>query len=109
MSRYNKRVKATNRNDLYENTFTKRGVVEVVQYSTPTLRDLTEEDKLRIPYVEYTWRAGDRYWNLASRFFGDPRQWWVIAEFNNKPTEGHIKKGDIIRIPVPLENFLRDI
>ena len=39
----------------------------------------------------------------------DQQYWYIIARFNNKPTEGHIKKGDIIRIPVPLENFLRDM
>jgi nucleoid-associated protein YgaU len=109
MSRYNKRVKATNKNELYDNTFEKRGVNEVVQYSTPILTDMSEDDKLRVAYIEHTWRSGDRYWNLSSKYYGDPRQWWVIAEFNNLPTEAGIEPGTVIKVPTDLAVILGEI
>lgn len=102
MSRYNKRIKAKNKNDLYKNTLEERGAVEIIQYSTPTLNNLSEEERLRIPYVEHIWVSGDRFWSLASRFFGDPRQWYLIAQFNNLPTEAGIEPGTVIKIPTDL-------
>jgi nucleoid-associated protein YgaU len=53
---------------------------------------------------------GDKYYKLADAFYGDSRDWWVIAKFNQKPTESHVKIGDIILIPKPLSvilNYLR--
>ena len=49
---------------------------------------------------------GDRYYKLAASFYGDARYWWIIAWFNKKPTESHIKVGDIIRIPTSLGDIL---
>jgi len=33
--------------------------------------------------------------------------WWVIAWFNKLPTESHIKLGDVIYIPMPLNEILK--
>ena len=49
---------------------------------------------------------GDRYYKLADGYYGDSRYWWIIAWFNKKPTESHIKVGDIIRVPTSLGDIL---
>ncbi len=36
-----------------------------------------------------------------------PRFWWVIAQFNQRPTEANCQVGDMIMIPMPLEAVLR--
>jgi len=46
---------------------------------------------------------------LASKYYGDPKQWWVIASFNRTPTESHVKIGDLIRIPLSLADALQVI
>ena len=51
----------------------------------------------------HTWSQGDRYWKLAAEHYGEPTYWWVIARFNYRPTESHVKVGDTIIIPKPLE------
>jgi nucleoid-associated protein YgaU len=64
----------------------------------------------RLDILTYVWSMGDRYYKLAYRFYGDSKDWWVIAKFNQKPTESHVKIGDIILIPKPLNlviNYLR--
>ena len=44
---------------------------------------------------------------LAFDIYDDASLWWVIAKFNNKPTEGHLKLGDQVLIPLPLSQVLR--
>jgi nucleoid-associated protein YgaU len=49
---------------------------------------------------------GDRYWKLASRYYGDPKLWWAIAWYNQRPTEAHLKAGTKIFIPQPIDKVL---
>ncbi len=99
MSRYSNRIVATNEEDLYYDVLRKRGVKKIKQYTTPTLKRPTQEMIDSIGYTKYVWTVGDRFWDLADRFYGDRKLWWVIARFNNKPTEGHMSPGDEIKIP----------
>ena len=102
MSRYNNRRKGSNSEEMYETILEERGVKEIIQYTTPTLKYPTDEEALRIRTVDYTWRQGDRFWRLAARHYGDPNLWWVIAQFNKKPIEGLLAPGDVIKIPLNL-------
>jgi nucleoid-associated protein YgaU len=79
----------------------------VEQYSTPVNVRLTDAQRRTITEVNHIWKTGDRYYKLAERYYGRPQYWWAIALYNNKPTEGHIKLGDTIRVPLPLEKYLR--
>ena len=106
MSRYTRRIKATNTSDLYEKVFEDRGIKKVVQYRTPTLRYPTDEELQDIDRIKYTWRLGDMFWRLADKYYGDPNLWWVIAQFNKKPTEAHMELGEEIEIPLELSKVL---
>jgi len=53
------------------------------------------------------WTVGDHYWKLASKYYGDPSAWWVIGWFNQKPTEAHVKTGNLVLIPTSLEDVYR--
>ena len=63
-------------------------------------------DVLSFDYKTHFWSLGDRYYKLAHFYYGDSRYWWVIAWFNKKPTEQHIKLGDVVKVPLPLETVL---
>ena len=106
MSRYNTREQALNRQDLYKEVLENRGVQQIVQYRTPVLNFPSEEQFKNMSTVDYTWKQGDRFWRLASKQYGDSRLWWVIAQFNRKPTEGHLLPGDVIKIPTNLTEAL---
>lgn len=106
MSRYNGRDKASNSNEMYKETFDERGVEQIEQYRTPELVFPTREEEKRIKTVDYVWSQGDRYWRIAAKQYGDPNLWWVIAQFNKKPTEGHLSPGDTIKIPLELSRVL---
>ena len=106
MSRYKGRNKGTNDSEIYKEILENRGVEKIVQYTTPRLNMPTGKDYNRIQTVEHVWRAGDKFWRLASENYSDPKLWWVIAQFNQKPTEGHLEPGDVIKIPLNLAVIL---
>jgi hypothetical protein len=110
INRYNNRQIFKNDLDLYSNFFKERNVKFINSYETPNFIYPDSEQMARLDILTYVWSMGDRYYKLAYRFYGDSKDWWVIAKFNQKPTESHVKIGDIILIPKPLNlviNYLR--
>ena len=92
---------------MYERILDDRHVSKIQQYRTPSMKYPTDEQLKRISYVTHSWVYGDRFWKLADRHYGDPKLWWVIAQFNQKPTEAHVEIGDEIKIPFPLGRVLK--
>lgn len=99
------RRKATNRNKQYKEVLEERGVDKIEQYRTPTLTEISSE----ISSFEYTWKFGDKFWQLAHSFYGNKKYWYIIAQFNNKPTESHLSIGDKIKIPYDLQEVLQEM
>ena len=104
-SRYDGRLIFANSNIMYSHLLEERGLTKIVQYSTPFFRKLTPQQERRLTVVQRRWSTGDRLYKLAAHHYGDPRYWWVIARFNNKPTESHFKLGDMVYIPLPRETI----
>ncbi len=105
-SRYDNRLIGRNDDELYEDFFAKRNVEFIRQYRTGLLRHPTARDLADLETIGHIWKVGDRYFKLAQKYYGNPQLWWVIAWFNQKPTEHHLKLGDGLRIPLPLERVL---
>ena len=102
MSRYSNRLVAVNDKEQYKKLLDERGVKNIQYYVTPQFKRLTEEQVDSISYTRHVWTVGDRFWKLAEMHYNNKNLWWVIARFNNKPTEGLITPGDEIRIPTDL-------
>lgn len=109
MSRYDSRRKIINNTEMYEDILSKRGVKQIEQYASRPLEYPDDETLLRINTRDYVWKQGDKFWRLSSQQYGDPRLWWVIAQFNQKPTENHVKLGEVIKIPIDLSVVLGEI
>lgn len=105
-SRYETRKIRRNANRLYTNVFKERDVKFIRQYTSPSMPLLTAVQAAKLSALNHTWTLGDRYYKLASKHYGDGELWWVIAWFNKMPTESHLKLGDIVQIPFPLERVL---
>ena len=90
----------------YEPLFEKRGVKFIRQYGTGILSYPSAGQIARLQNLRVIWKTGDRYYKLAAEYYGDAGYWWVIAHFNQKPTEAHVSVGDLIYIPLPLEKIL---
>ena len=105
-SRYDNRRLIKNDLEEYEAFFEERDINYIVQYNTRSLRYPTVDQIKNLTRVQHVWKAGDRYYKLASQFYGNPKYWWVIAHYNKKPTEADLTAGDIIYVPTPLEKIL---
>jgi len=105
-NRRKQRFVFSNNNELYDDILRRKRIRSARQYSTLVLERIQSTATNGIQEVMHIWTTGDRYYKLASQFYGRAELWWVIALYNQKPTEGHLKRGDLIRIPVPIELVL---
>ena len=106
MSRYvNTRV-VINNVSLYDKIKKERGLARLKHYKRHIFYDLKEED-LKDMVINYkVWSLGDRMHKFAHEAYGDSELWWVLAWFNQKPTDAHYKIGDKIAIPHPIEDLV---
>ena len=105
--RYSDLLIRRNNSPLYSEQFLNRGIRFVDQYETAVLKYPQPSELVDLESEMHTWGMGDRFFKLAQEHYGSARLWWVIAWFNKTPTEFHLKAGDILVIPKPLETILR--
>ena len=92
---------------LREKIYSRMRVEEVIQTETLRLNDLTEDDlRINFTYVEKVIGQGDKMYKFAHDVYGDADYWWIIAWFNNKPTDAHCKIGEVLYIPLPLNRAI---
>lgn len=83
-----------------------KGIKRLYQFETPTLRYPTSEEIQTLSIETETWKRGSKLFKLAHKHYSDSRLWWVIAWFNQKPTDSHYSFGDKVLVPKPLEVVL---
>ena len=105
-SRYENRITAVNNDDKYDSFFKERNVKFIEQFRTAKLNHPTARQIGNLTLVAHMWGVGDRYWKLAFKHYGSEDLWWVVAWFNQRPTEAHVRAGDVIQIPLPLDKVL---
>ena len=106
-TRYDATPTILNNNSRYSNLFSKRKVKYIQQFTTPILDHPIALEIRNLQTISHIWKEGDRFWKLAYDFYGERSNlWWIIAWFNRTPTEGHVKVGDVITIPLPVEKIL---
>ena len=91
---------------MYDDVFKERGVRNIRQFKTRTVFYPSGEDMERITFETRRWKVGDKLYKLAYEAYGDSKYWWVIAQFNQKPTDSHFKVGDIYYVPLSVEQIL---
>ena len=108
MPRYGDKTPFENSSEFYEFLRQKRGAPRSIeQFNTIMIHNPTPRQRASLKTVNYVWKYGDRYYNLADQFYKDVRYWWVIAWFNARPTEANVRPGDVITIPVDLKTALK--
>jgi hypothetical protein len=95
-----------NEEELYEEFFEERGVKRITHYKTPRWSRLTPKVRSQFIREKYVWKLGDSYWKLANEFYGNSKFWWVLAWYNQAPTEGHMKVGNTLYVPRPIAKVL---
>ena len=87
---------SNNNTDLYKKVREERGVKNIYQFRTKLFNKI---DKGSVETFSYVWKKGDNLFKLANRFYGNRDYWWLIAHFNEKPTDAHFEIGEEIFIP----------
>jgi hypothetical protein len=106
INRYIDREVLKNEEEMYRQMFLERNVKFINQYTTPTFIYPDSKNIRRLRLVEHIWVVGDKFYKLADRYYGDSKDWWIIAKFNNKPTESHVKIGEKLLIPTPIQEAI---
>jgi hypothetical protein len=105
-SRYSNRIILRNNNALYQKFIKERNLNFMRQYNTAIFRYPNAAQITSLNRVPHVWSSGDRLYKLAGKYYSSPTYWWVIAWFNKTPTEAHLRLGDVVNIPLPLESIL---
>ena len=107
-SRYENKDFVVTNSEIYQNSpiFKNRRLKYIRHYETPSFRYPTEDEMDRFSVVNHIWTLGDRFYKLAHTYYGNVEFWWIIAWFNQTPLEGDLELGDVIHIPLPLEEAL---
>ena len=107
MSRYRSDRVITNNFEAFREQFEKRDCNRIDHYVTKRLIYPSRKEEQSLDYYKYIWKRQDKYYQIASQYYNDPTLWWVIAQYNNKPTEQHIAEGEEIKIPYPIGRVLQ--
>ena len=105
-NRYDDRKIFKNANEMYEQILDQRDRKFIRHWATPHMVSPTVSQIRELNSIQHVWTTGDRYYKLATQYYSSPRYWWVIAQYNKRPTEAHVAVGDVIYIPLPLETVL---
>ena len=46
---------------------------------------------------------------FAQKYYGDPSYWWVVGFYNKKPVDADYSIGDLLKIPVSLEEAITNL
>ena len=107
MPRYKQNRIVVNDVDFYDFLREKRNIKKIRHYTTPVLNNPSFAERASLQTTTHVWGYGDRYYKLAYRFYGNQDYWWVIAWWNGRPTEADVDNGDVIYIPINLQNALK--
>ena len=107
MPRHKKRNKVANITEYYEPLRKTRDVKSLTHYTTPVLRNPTVRQRAKMNTDKHIWKYGDRLYNLADRYYGDPTFWWIIAWWNGYGIEADIKNGAVLTIPLDLTSAIK--
>lgn len=100
--RYDGREILTLDEERFPTVLKRRLRTSVRHYDTNRFNSPTEEEKGLLSGDIHIWGTGDKFYKLSLKYYGTIEDWYIIAMFNNKPTEFHVKEGDEIQIPFPL-------
>lgn len=95
-----------NKSDFYKKKREEKNLNFFRHYSSLRMSRVTPSDVSDLTVIDHVWSLGDRYHKLAHKYYGDVNLWYLIAWFNRKPTDGHVKLGDTIHVPMPLEKII---
>ncbi len=98
----NRKTKSISKSQ-YSELLKSRDAATAEIFTDPFIGYPPQDERRKMTYEEHYWSVGDNYFKLATKYYGDRKDWWVIARFNGKPTNADVAIGDRLVIPFPLD------
>lgn len=105
-SRNENRETLINNAEEYTQFLRKRGLQSLQQLGKMKIVETEPSERSQLKVIKHIVESGDRFYKLAFKHYGDTRMWWLLAWYNKKPTDFHLRPGDMINIPLPLKEVL---
>ena len=109
MSRYDGRIIFKNQDESYAQIFEERQVPYIRHYGTARMLVPNVRQRMDLTRINHIWSVGDRLYKLAIKHYGSASYWWVIALYNQTPTDADLRVGDTVIVPLPLDRVLHTI
>lgn len=92
------------RENIHDRKFTEEiTILERILPNMPTEEELRND----LTHIQRVYTMGDKLYKFAYEYYGNTDYWWIIAWYNNKPTDAHFNIGDIVYIPRELDVAIR--
>lgn len=104
-SRYES-TKVVNNSDFdYKKVFSSRyGLSDFIVQRRRLGLEYPDSEKINsLIFVYETWQIGSRLHKFSEKYYNTPSFWWLIGFYNKKPIDANYSIGDIVKIPVSLE------
>ena len=107
MPRYTGREEVLNDLEEYEDLLESRGKKEILQNEFFRFNRSFSKANFRIK--THIWTQGDKLYKISAQYYGDTKYWWLIALWNNRPTDADYIMGQKIQIPYPINELYREV
>ena len=107
-SRYNKIREIQNFDTDYKKVFSSRyGLSDFLLHKKRLGLKYPDNEKMSSLIFTYeTWQVGSRLHKLSEKHYKTPYYWWVIGFYNKKPIDANYSVGDVLVVPVSLEEAI---
>ncbi len=109
MSRYRNSKIKLNDSDSTKQARQRRGDREFIRHYRTGRMPAPSNMGLNLSTDAHVWSVGDKFYKLAQMYYNDPKLWWVLAWYNQKPTEGHLELGDTVLVPRNIDELLSNL
>jgi hypothetical protein len=109
MNRYINFRKIINNQESFSEIFENRNIKQLEQYILNNYKYPLPKEIDNLTLIPIEWKMGDKLHKVSDAFYGSPNYWYILALFNNTPTDYDISIGQTIYIPKPLELVIKYI
>ena len=107
MPKYTGQQEVINDIEEYEFLKEKRGLKEIRQNEAIVFQRGFKRSMFNVR--KHIWSQGDRMYKLSATYYGDIKYWWLIALWNNCPTDSDYYYGQEVEIPGPIDILYREV
>jgi nucleoid-associated protein YgaU len=105
INRYGFTRNVINTNEMYNDFFKSKNIKSIDHLVTKKYRDIEKESE-QFSIASHVCQYSDKLTTLATKYYGNPRYWYLIALSNKIPNDFFLEPGLELNIYFPLEKVV---